>query len=306
MQKGFVLTDLLVATVVMPLVASGFLFFVYMITKLNLEIVDQISAAESFRDASKIVSLYVENAGLGLSRSITSYRDSFYNSIRAPFNWDGALCIGRTPAPNVREDALLQVVFAIPTGVRSKIAVSTDEQSFSVILNGGLNNGLYSSASDGSMNIDSFFIFPSAEPRTPLRIHDRHTNTTSGTICNFARSVRGVLSIPQNDELFYLRAAQISTRYDTGDKKYYMVTNDFLGDGNQSRVRGIVDMRFAFIEERGTMKVFFLVQGSRRYEDKISDGAPDGWPNEWVRDIPDEARYHKLFAFEREFRVLNY
>ena len=110
--------------------------------------------------------------------------------------------------------------------------------------------------------------------------------------------------IPENDELFYLRAMECTIM--KRDDDFAFVTNDYTGSGWQPRVTGVVDVRFELDGSGRLLNVMTLTRGKWRHDEIITKGTPQGWPAKYSSSIPEEARHYRLMTNRAAFALKNF
>jgi hypothetical protein len=110
------------------------------------------------------------------------------------------------------------------------------------------------------------------------------------------------ISIPENDQIFNLRALECEVR--TRGDDLALLTNDHSGSGWQPRVEGVIDIRFELEEYGRILRVLTLTRGKHRYPYVVTRNIP-GWPEEYSADIPASARHYMLMANEASFALKN-
>lgn len=310
MRRGYTLPDLMTACAIMILLSASILPLIFHAYEVIIRFEDAFFAKRRYEYAATIIRPMIESAGFGISHSSEKMKRSFGSGQGGspPFNWDGPISISTYgPLSARREQAQLRVIYAVDSGARMIDEVRTDDIAFDGRITDGLDSGNYSIRSVPN-SIKCWFTTGAAAPyRYPFYMASSPTGSGGVISCRFRRGdAEHELFIPKNDELFYLRAAEISTVYDILYDDYYLRIDDMLGSGQQPKIDGIVDLRFEFDEPGGLMHVWFLIRGKKRYGKQVTLGCPDGWPAQWSQDVPKDMRYYRLFAYHCAYRVYNY
>ena len=267
---------------------------------------DEKAAAHRLDAAYAPLEAATELCGYGLPRAADDCRGRFGLPGVAPFNWAGPITVGDLDVGATRRDGgLCRIVYAVPSGVRCAEEAASSTGRFAVRLTG--NPNLLDQSSGTPSQLKNWGVFGAMQPNHyPLWLESKSTGAgdCNATLRGQALSVD--LSIPRNDELFYLRALELRVRRVTSgsDVDYVLYANDHTGSGVQPRIEGIVDMRFEMEGER-LLRVSILARGNTKYDRIATSGTPPGWPEAYAADIPTEMRYFKLFAKQRSFELMN-
>jgi hypothetical protein len=92
----------------------------------------------------------------------------------------------------------------------------------------------------------------------------------------------------------------------TSGSDYICYTHDTQGRGWQPRVRGVLDARFEKDPETGVARVYVLTMGKTRYDEIVTNGVPDGWPERYASKIPREGRHYRLLGSAASFGMKNF
>lgn len=277
-----------------------------LIIRLNSAIQDETAAARRLDSVFAILEQPAELCGYGLSSDPGDYRSRFGVG-SAPFSWPGPISIEEISlGGRKRSGGLCRIVYASASGIRNVNESSASATRFVTLLSDAPK--LMDTAA-GAPRIKNWAVFGAVMPsRYPLRL-DKKVQAAQGCHATFTRAGASgdvELTIPRNDELFYLRALELRVRLVTDETgaDYTLYTNDHTGSGNQPRVDGIVDARFELVD-RKLLRVRVLARGEKKHDRIATPGTPTGWPERYAQDIPEEMRYYKLFAAKRSFELMN-
>ena len=270
---------------------------------------DAHAAQNRAEQVRAIVRPMTETCGYGMPKEPGDFRAAFELGGLAPFDWAGpATVVDKVLAASGRIASTCRIVYAIPSGIRTTQETRTTEHTFQVRTNAVPGN--LESHSTEPHSTKNWALFASATPHfQPAWLTATLGTGPDGALLSLRRRGDGELLIPRNDELFYLRAAEIQTRtYDEGPYRddFALYTNDHTGSGWQPRVVGVVDVRFELADERRLLRVVMLVRGEKRYDRDVTTGTPDGWPAKWTDDIPKSARRYRLYAHSVAFDLKNF
>jgi hypothetical protein len=112
------------------------------------------------------------------------------------------------------------------------------------------------------------------------------------------------MSIPENDEIFGIRALECEVRKRNDD--FALFTNDQTGSGWQPRVNGVIDIRFALDRKNRLVTVETLTRGAHRYENTVTSDALEEWRKKYGGDIPEESRHYRLASNTAVFELKNF
>jgi hypothetical protein len=155
--------------------------------------------------------------------------------------------------------------------------------------------------------IQNWFVFGAMMPRCiPARYTGRSTDAAGITYLSFKfkKTASEPVSIPENDEIFGLRALECEVRKRNDD--FTLFINDQTGSGWQPRVDGVIDIRFALDRENCLITVETLTRGAHRYKDAITSVALEKWRKKYDGVIPEEARHYRLASNTAVFELKNF
>jgi hypothetical protein len=307
--SAFSLVELLVSSLVAPLLLLGLAAAIYLPLRM-MRHTDDIDTAQARAEmVFSILKKPLEQCGYGLPKDATRYRDSFQATME-PFTWPGPISVDDSKnALGVRENGKCRIMFAVRTAIRTISEASTSSDRLEVRTS-GIPLSMLGEADDAykENRIGSWVVFGSMLPyclparpyAKPVKLSNREAILS--LMVNRASYGGEKISIPENDQLFYLRALECEVRK-RGDN-FVFATKDHSGSGWQPRVDGVVDVRFELEEGGRILRVSTLTMGRHRYPDAVTRKIP-GWPEKYSEDIPDSARHYMLMANETSFTMKN-
>lgn len=303
-RRAFTITELLIAAPVAAALVCGALFLLAVHAGAQARISDEIIAGARADRVFSILREPLDLAGYGMPKDEDAFRQSFPGSSGAGalsfHSWPGAVSIA--PA-TVGKEARALGTCRIIHAARSHAATTSEAAASGDRVTLELTDNPVSLKSNNTLSPKSWALFGSMHP-FPLPLLFAGRAESSKVILR--RTAEGpAFTIPANEELYYLRVTAANVgEYGWGDWAFYTDNRD--GSGRQPRVAGVVDARFELEPLERTLKVRLLTRGDHRYADEITRDAPDGWPEEYMRDIPYAARHYRLYAFERLFGLRNF
>jgi hypothetical protein len=208
------------------------------------------------------------------------------------------------------ENGICRIAYAVKTNIRTLAPVITSDDAAEVWANGapGLLAPVYGDKKPNS--VKNWIVFGSMIPdlypmwayKEPQKLPDK--SAVLSLKWNKPPGADVTIFIPENDELFYLRSMECNTILNNGD--YVFTTNDLTGSGWQPRVSGVIDVRFELLGDGNLLRVTALTRGKTRYDTMVTRGNPSGWPEEYARAIPDEARHYRLLVSKTSFALKNF
>jgi hypothetical protein len=260
----------------------------------------------------------LEQCGYGMPKDHQGFSSSFNIINAAPFNWDGAISTAPTYVNEIRENGSCMIMYAVSSNIRVKAEAAASGDKIEVVATGTPHLLQHAYALDETESVKNWALFGAMLPDCyPLRLYSAPKATLGGTSLYFdwnkpaSSDVR--ILIPENDELFYLRAMKCSVFKRTYGKNeggdgidYFFYTFDHLGTGWQPRVNGVIDVRFEIDPGGRLVRVRTLTRGDKRHNNKVSPQIPDGWPEKYAKIIPDDARHYVLLARSASFELKNF
>ena len=309
-SRAACLSEILVSLLIIPIVLSGLAAVTYVPFRIMRHAEDVSVAQDRAEMVFSILAAPLEQCGYGLPKNSGDYVYSF-NTPLPPFTWDGPISIEAAPHPaGMRENGSCKIAYAVETKSRTISKAETSSDIMLITVNSV--PALLKSASgfSGSGNdVNNWILFGSMMPYClPARKNMTQTTLLNGDVSisvmfNRPSSDEDTITIPENDELFYLRVMECQVR--NSEEKSVFATRDYMNTGWQPRVDGVVDVRFELEADTRLIRVWALTHGTRRFADVVTKGAPPAWPEKYARDIPDEFRHYRLFAREAVFSLRN-
>lgn len=314
-RRAFTVIELLVAVPVFALLASGMVYILAAHVTMQVRTNDEAAARARADRVYAILREPLAMCGYGMPRDKAAYRNAFRTG-KAPateilakdFNtWPGPICvIPSAVGEEERQRGSCLIAYAIPSRATTTHAVVTSADRITIELSDNPALLELTKTAYGPTSPKNWALFGAMHPSPrPLwfaapggskKIVLRRTTPASHD---------EIVTIHQNDELYYLRVAMAEAGlYGKGDWAFFTDHRD--GSGRQPRVTGIVDARFEPAPSKRTLKMHLLVRGDHRHPERITRGTPDGWPEEYAGSIPDSARHYRLYAFEMTFGLRNF
>jgi type II secretory pathway pseudopilin PulG len=308
-SRAFSLVELLVSSVIASMLLFGLSGTIYLPIRLMRYTDDNDAALSRAEMVFSILRTPLEYSGYGLPKDEMVYREYFGISA-SPFNWPGPLSVSLSDRLDTgrRENASCKIAYATETKCRTLSQEVVSGDKFTVAAN-GTPASLLADAKDANIETmtQNWFVFGAMMPRClPARYTGRSVGAGGITYLSFKfkKSASEQVSIPENDEIFGLRALECEVR--KRDDDLALFTNDHTGSGWQPRVDGIIDIRFAFDRENRLVTVETLTRGSHRYEDAITSEALEKWLEKYGGVIPEEARHYRLASNAAVFELKNF
>lgn len=308
-SRAFSLVELLVSSMIASMLLFGLAGMVYLPIRL-MQHNDDIDAALSRAETVfSILRNPLEYCGYGLPKDETAYREYFGVSA-SPFNWPGPLSISLSDRKDTgrRDNASCKITYATETKCRtlSQEIVSGDRFKVGV---SGTPSQLLTGAKDAAPEtiIQNWFVFGAMMPRcVPAMYTGKSADAEGNTYLSFKfkKLDSEPVSIPENDEVFGLRAIECEIRKRNDD--FALFTNDQTGSGWQPRVDGVIDIRFALDREKRLVTVDTLTRGAHRYKTAVTSGAQEEWRKKYGEVIPEESRHYRLAANTAVFELKNF
>ena len=284
--KGFTLTEILVAVLIMAIVAGSVMMLGYTYFK-HFEQANEITIA---KDRATMVLTYLErrilHTGLGMPVSADEFASAFEELLDHIDDWETAI---DSPEEGQEDINILRIAYAVPSGIFSISSGDVDSSITSTSINvSGLNLGLIE---DDQTKTKGWVVFPSV--KRPLKVDDLSNSSTPKTI---SLSLNGSKRrVPINDQLHYVRFMEAFVEGGT-----FKIEEFTLGNGRQPIVEGILDCRFSLDENR-VLTVSVLARGSKEYSSLVSPASIPGWG----AIGNDEWRKYYLVVLSKGWRVRN-
>ncbi len=283
--KGFTLTEILVAVLIMAIVAGSVMMLGYTYFK-HFEQANEITIA---KDRATMVLTYLErrilHTGLGMPISADDFIDGFAGLLTGDLDgWDLPL----DSPENDSTSSTLKMAYAWPSGVYSIESADIGTTASVVRISKTLDAGNFV-FSDSSTK--GWVVFPSVT--TPLRI--TAVDNTSGSESVSLNSKTGNWYLPANDELFYVRFMEA-----TVDDGKFKIEEHTLGGGLQPVVEGIIGCSFS-LDENKVLTASILARGSKKYSSFVSPASIPGWDGV----VDNESRKYYLVVVNKGWRIRN-
>jgi hypothetical protein len=302
--------EFIIASLLASMLLTGLVLVIYLPLRITKR-TDDVNAAQTRAEmVFSILRNPLEQCGYGMPKEETAYRNGFGASA-APFNWPGPISVSTAAtALWTREKAVCKIAYGEETKIRTLAdsVVSGDRMEVRVT---GVPSMLEGSAGDNySKNIVKNWVLSGAmmpDYRPLIQYAPPKKLPEGGAVLSLRLNsplAGSDMFIPENDELFYLRAMECTIM--KRDDDYAFVTNDYTGSGWQPRVTGVVDVRFEMDGSGRLLKVITLTRGKWRYDEIVTGGLPKGWPEQYRSAIPDDARHYRLIASEATFALKNF
>ena len=290
-RRGFTLTEILVAVLIMAIVAGSVMMLGYTYFK-HFEQANEITIA---KDRATMVLTYLErrilHTGLGMPASADDFVDGFAGLLTGDLEgWDSSIF----SPENEDSSSTLKIAYALPSGVYSIESADIGTTASAVRISKTIDVGNFD-FSDSSTK--GWVVFPSAtnssKKHTPFRISA--VDNTSGSESVSLQSKTGNWYLPANDELFYVRFMQATV----ADEKF-KIEELTLGNGLQPVVEGVIGCNFS-LDENKVLKVSILARGSKKYSSSVSPASIPGWDGV----VDNESRKYYLVVVNKGWRIRN-
>jgi hypothetical protein len=308
-REAYSLVEILAAALVGSILLMGIAACMYLPIRVMKQAEDRDAARRRAEMVFAILKQPLEHCGYGLPKDAAAYKDAF--RVQAPpFEWPGPLSVRPFKLQfGLRENAICRIAYAARTYERT-ICQTTISSGMAKITASNAPPFLKKDTNDNhkELYIDNWILSGAMMPHClPLMQYYKPERLPDGNTALSFKINRppgsGEFTIPENDELFYLRAMECSVRMIDGD--FIMYTDNFADTGRQPRVEGVIDLRFDLEESGGFMRVWVLTRGDNRYADIVTRGLPPGWPEKYAGGIPYEMRHYMLFASDATFALKN-
>ncbi|MDR1581496.1 MAG: hypothetical protein LBS35_14160 [Synergistaceae bacterium] len=307
--RAFSLVELLVSSMIASMILLGLAGTIYLPIRL-MQYTDDIDAAQSRAEMIfAILRTPIEYAGYGLPKDETIYRECFGISAN-PFNWPGPLSISLSDRKDTgrRDNASCRITYATETKCRTLSQEVVSGDIFKIAVSGTPSQLLENTAeSNPAVAVRSWFVFGAMMPRcVPARYTGRSADAAGTTYLSFIfKKINSEpVSIPENDEIFGMRALECEIRKRNDD--FALFTNDQTGSGWQPRVDGVIDIRFALDRKNRLVTVETLTRGAHRYKDTVTSDAQKEWQRKYGGVIPEESRHYRLASNTAVFELKNF
>lgn len=299
--KAFTLVEVMVALMASILLFAWLPYAAYTGLIVILDAEDRLLAQERIRSVLTIITSHAEMCGFGMPRGGGDFIAAFAPTSE-PLAWGEPLSVidARMDIYHPRESGVCRMLYAVPAAaspIRTLQSVASSDDVFRVNVS-GMPDGIETD-SPFSNTTKSWVLFASSGS-LPAEATAMST-LSDGTVLITLRkkdSSRAVV-VHANEEVFCLRSVSMAA-YRSSDPRYISEaafrTDEYLGDGIQPRVDGVIDARFEYDDDENVLSVWVLARGDRRRDSVVTHGTPEGWPIRWAEDIPEAARYYRLVA----------
>lgn len=307
-RRAFAITELLVAVPLAALLAFGTVQMLAIFISIQTRIDDEAAAQARADRVRSILAEPTGHCGYGLPREDEAYRRAFPNSSFSSdsfFRWPSPISVVSINVDaKERTRGSCRIVYAAPSRIMTTKTHVISDDLFTVEITGKPTLLEPVPANLMPLSSKNWVIFGSTGP-SPQPFWLAAFIGTKKISLRKTASAAFQTTIPQNDELYYLRALEAHAGLH-GKNDWAFFTDHKDGTGRQPRVQGIVDARFELSPSGHTLKIWLLARGDRLSLEKLTPGIPDGWPAEYAGGIPDAARYYNLYAFEMTLGMRNY
>ncbi|MDD5515653.1 MAG: type II secretion system protein [Thermovirgaceae bacterium] len=286
--KGFTLTEILVAVLIMAIVAGSVMMLGYTYFK-HFEQANEITIA---KDRATMVLTYLErrilHTGLGMPVSADDFIDGFAGLLTGDLDgWD--LPIYSPELDN--SSSILQIAYAQPTRIYTIESADVGLTDVPVRVSDTIDGFI-----DSDISTKGWVVFPSVT--MPFRIKDVVESAGSVTITLFAKELddnNRPWRLPLNDELHVIRFMKATV----ADEKF-KIEEHTLGGGLQPIVEGIIGCNFS-LHENKVLMVSILARGSKKYSSFVSPADIPGWDGV----VDNESRKYYLVVLNKGWRIRN-
>lgn len=307
-HKAFTLVEIVVALSASIVLFVWLPYMAFACFTIMQKAEEGLYARERIDSVLSVISYPAVMCGYGIPSGGEDMRAVFGTTSQAPLSWESALVISDVELPNTREAAVCRMLYAIPADVPAIKALETTVTSNDVFdIRVARRPDLIETSPSPWYSTKNWVIFGTNGDCPAEAIAISSLSDGSAVITLKKKDSSRTAAVYANDELMCLRSITISVLQSDGAdiSESSLRTDDHLGNGLQPRVDGVIDVRFAFEEERDELTVWVLARGNRRFDSIVTKGTPDGWPDKWADDIPESARHYVLAAARTTFCLKN-
>lgn len=285
--RGFTLTEILVAVLIMAIVAGSVMMLGYTYFK-HFEQANEITIA---KDRATMVLTYLErrilHTGLGMPVSADDFVDGFAELLDDLEGWDLSIYSPEVDNPS----NILKIAYAQPTGIytieSSDVGLTESEVRISEQIDG---------FNFDENNTKRWIVFPSIP--MPLRV--TAVSNTGGTysLSLFAKKLNKESRpwfLPANDKVHLIRFMEASV-----DGEKFRIEELTLGSGPQPVVEGILGSQYS-LDENKVLTASILARGSKKYSSFVSPASIPGWNGV----VDNESRKYYLVVINKGWRIRN-
>lgn len=286
--KGFTLTEILVAVLIMAIVAGSVMMLGYTYFK-HFEQANEITIA---KDRATMVLTYLErrilHTGLGMPVSADEFVDGFAGLLT------GDLSDWETPIDSPELDNssnILQIAYAQPTRIYTIESADVGLTDVPVRVSDTIDGFI-----DSDIITKGWIVFPSIP--MPLRVTAVINTGGVYSLSLFAKKLNEQSRpwfLAANDEIHLIRFMEASVE---GEK--FRIEELTLGSGPQPVVEGILGSHYS-LDENKVLTVSVLARGSKKYASFVSPASIPGWDGV----VDDESRKYYLVVVNKGWRIRN-
>ena len=296
--KGFTLTEILVAVLIMAIVAGSVMMLGYTYFK-HFEQANEITIA---KDRATMVLTYLErrilHTGLGMHTVLVSgddFSDSFEGLWDNPVfdepvfdePWQRPVFLPEQPEEGLSESAELIIAYSVPSGVHTVQSGDVTIADSNVEISKTPGDGV---EKNSVTKTKGWVVFPSVP--MPFFVSDVVETVDNETLVLQARY--GDWSIPINDELHFVRFLRAFIE----DQQFKV--QDLTISGAQPVIEGILGLKVV-LNDRNVLTASVLARGNRQYSRFISPAIIAGWGS-----LEDQNwRKYYLVALTKGWRIRN-
>lgn len=255
-----------------------------------VRLTDRYRAAVRENAAIALVRVPLMHCGYGVPKDPARFRSAFGNQRGYPFSWDGPVCV--SAGASYRENGELRFVYAMPGSSRIRAKCDSTGGSAYLYLERRLDDKELTTVAG---SVKNWVILPNISPReTPLRI----TKVLSKTLYAENKNGSGV-KISAGERIHLLRALRVYCSMGV------LHTEDFLTSGVQSRVDGVMDMRFDLSADKRSITIYTLVRGNAEFDDPGPIIGAHKWPAAYLSEWANKRTRFRLYAQKVTIRLPN-
>jgi len=302
--KGFTLTEILIAVLILGIVGGSALTLGHTYIK-HFEQANEITIA---KDRATMVLTFLEkrvlHAGLGMPSQSGEFEAAFeglwehqdFKSFHDPEDrrWHRPV---QKPEPPLfsepfSESEVLLVAYAVPSGAHANRAGKITSSGVDV----EISDKSADTEADEGKTAKGWVVFSSGEWPFKVKELDNHSNPKR---IELSMNGQGDRPVRENDQLHYVRFME--ARAEGGSFKTRDLAISKMKSGLQPIIEGILDCRFR-LDKNGLLAVSVLARGNKKYSDFVTPADVPHWGT--VED--DEWRKYHLVALTRGWRVRNW
>ncbi|MDR0765230.1 MAG: hypothetical protein LBE65_06555 [Synergistaceae bacterium] len=216
-SRAFSLAELLVSSLITSALLFGLAGTIYLLIEIRRYTDDLDAALSRAEMVFSILRTPIEYSGYGLPKDETDYMECFGMPAVSPYNWPGPLSVSFSNRVGMgrRENAVCKITYAIETKCRTLTQEAVSGDRFKIAAS-GTPAQLLTDAKDADPEtiIQNWFVFGAMTPRrVPARYTGRSTAAKITYLSfKFKKAVSEPVLIPENDEIYGLRALECEVR----------------------------------------------------------------------------------------------